>query len=483
MGVLHVSDPCLRACDELQTRALPSHFRNCSKTADTEWKELMSKRNSRIYCTAMTSLTALAILSFMTVRASASYPTDGYGSFTSVAAAPNGGFWIQLDGNSNSSTTGTYAIDGAPQFESVQARGSIAAIPGREGYWIVSTTGQIYARGDAPELCGGQLSSCSGYPSNPGSGSRILAAAATPDGKGLWALTADHKVWTAGSAQSYGDVTHDNRTPTGIVGTPSGRGYYIVSQDGGVFVFGDAVFYGSTGGNKPGGHNVTGIALSLTLQGEVDGYWLVADDGGVFTFGDAPFLGSSGGNNGGSIVTGIATRPGGRSYAWVHANGGVDLSRTVPSVTIKFANRGALMGVPGSSKAPATPLQLMEPDGSTSQRWNLWPTTHDGKVVQLVNVNSNLCADVTKNARGALILIQYTCKGSTQGWDNQRFTLVTGLNGFTDFEPKNNPGWRVGAMGPLPGSALILQPFNYDPYALWILTPTPSSGNEQPPEP
>lgn len=83
------------------------------------------------------------------------------------------------------------------------------------------------------------------------------------------------------TAPALGDVTGDKVTPTGIVGTPSGNGYYIVKADGGVFSFGDAVFYGSTGGKRPGGHNATGLALSLNAGGDVNGYWMVFEDGRV----------------------------------------------------------------------------------------------------------------------------------------------------------------------------------------------------------
>src|ERR1700678_1553084 len=70
------------------------------------------------------------------------------------------------------------------------------------------------------------------------------------------------------------------RLPAGSFATPTGLGYYIVMADGGVHARGDAAFYGSTGGSRPGGHDVTGIALSYDLRGNVNGYWLVADDGG-----------------------------------------------------------------------------------------------------------------------------------------------------------------------------------------------------------
>ena len=96
-------------------------------------------------------------------------------------------------------------------------------------------------------------------------------------------------MWTAGDANSFGDSDGDKSVPTGIVGTPSGNGYYIVVENGGVHTFGDAVFFGSTGGNKPGGHDTTGLALSTDATGAVNGYWLVLDDGGVLSCGPRRF--------------------------------------------------------------------------------------------------------------------------------------------------------------------------------------------------
>jgi hypothetical protein len=254
-------------------------------------------------------------------------------------------------------------------------------------------------------------------------------------------------VWTAGNVVSYGDVTSDNRTPSGIVATPSGLGYYVVMNDGGVFSFGDAEFYGSTGGNKPGGHDVTGLALSYDLSGKQNGYWLVADDGGIFTFGDAPFLGSTGGNDGGSFVSSIVTRGDKHSYAWVHANGQVGLSSTIPTVMIDGV-AAIDVGVWGVQSGQSnTGIYRLAPNGSTSQEWDLWPTTDDGMTVQIVNVSSGLCADV-ENVPGPLI-IQYPCKGNNDNWDNQRFIIVTHYSfcqselPCVDFSPVTSPGERI----------------------------------------
>jgi hypothetical protein len=128
--------------------------------------------------------------------------------------------------------------------------------------------------------------------------------------QGLWALGRNGKVWTAGDAVPYGDVQEDPQIATGIVATPSGNGYYIVMEDGGIFAFGDAVFFGSTGGSRPGGFHITGIALSIGEDGSVNGYWLVNEDGGVLAFGGVSRWVISGGKNGEESV--LASRRGPR---------------------------------------------------------------------------------------------------------------------------------------------------------------------------
>jgi Ricin-type beta-trefoil lectin domain-like len=409
-------------------------------------------------------------LIFPTARGHASQPNGDAMVLTSIAAAPNGGYWIQVDGGSSNNSNGgsrTIAIDGAPPFENIPDRGSIAAIPGKAGYWVVNPKGHIYARGTAPELCAGELSNCSSF--TQGTKGGVVTAAATPDGRGLWAVGRYGQVWAAGTAQPFGDVTKDSQTPTGIAPTPTGQGYYIVLSDGGVYSFGDAKFFGSTGGKKPGGHDATGLALSLNANGAVDGYWMVFDDGGVFTFGQAPFLGSSGGNNGGFPVTGIAARFDRRGYAWVHNIGSVVLSRTI-NVLITSKAYGTAIDVPNGTTLPGTTLELLQVNDATSQQWEIRPTTPAGNVVQVVNVNSGLCINVTGPSPNEATIIQWPCKGST----NQLWTMITDSNGatqfvysgkplvppyytlagyaggrlFLEFYTNDNPGWTVTAAKP-----------------------------------
>jgi hypothetical protein len=407
----------------------------------------LRSRFSTYLLSAVSGLLML-IIGFTSTVASASLPSKRPSSFTSIALAPNGGFWIQVDNGADFSYT--LAVNGAPQYANVPQPGTIISIPGTFNYWVVTLDGRIYARGGAPPLCGGnpgKLSNCSGFkPSKE----IITGAAASPNGTGLWAVDEYRHVWTAGSTVSYGDVTSDNRTPAGMAATPSGRGYYVVMNDGGVFSFGDAQFYGSTGGKKPGGHDISGIALSFDLQGKQNGYWLVTDDGGIHCFGDAPFLGSTGGNDGGRYVTNIVARPDLHAYAWVHADGRFEVSRAIRTVKIQLlrtvptdAGATSSLGVWGVNSDSIDAIYNQPESRSTSQQWDLWPTTDDSQVVQIINVSSGLCADVANGAGPNII--QYPCKGRLDGWDNQRFRILTRTSGCAigptcvDFEPLTTP--------------------------------------------
>jgi hypothetical protein len=279
----------------------------------------------------------LGIFCTAVVTANASLPGLPYlkpDILTSIAAAPGGGFWLQIQDDYAFSTPTppgyTVPYEGAPAYDDVYHAGLIAAVPGTVGYWVVTRDGKINARGGAPTLCNGNLATCSGFSGN--ANSYLTAIAATPTGQGFWAVGRDGKVWTAGDATSYGDTTFDDATPTGIAATPSGKGYYIAVDNGGVHSFGDAVFYGSTGGTKPNGHPISGIATSIDATGAVNGYWLVIRDGGVLSFGSAPFWGSSGGND--SVVTSIVSFPSSQTgnnnpetvgYAWINNRGRVGM--------------------------------------------------------------------------------------------------------------------------------------------------------------
>lgn len=74
--------------------------------------------------------------------------------------------------------------------------------------------------------------------------------APTPSGNGYFEVTSGGDVYTFGDAQfagSTGDI-HLAQPIVGIVAVSGGGGYWLVARDGGVFSFGDAKFYGSLPG-------------------------------------------------------------------------------------------------------------------------------------------------------------------------------------------------------------------------------------------
>lgn len=400
------------------------------------------------------SLEGTSVLGCPSAPPGASEPTvsndpcnpDYRNSYTSLVAAPNGGFWVQIDrsnGKDDLQNSSTITIAPAPQFENVADTGIIAGIPGQNGYFVVSPLGNIYSRGTAPVLCGGQLRNCTNFGSGGAivwRGDQIFAAAATPDGQGLWAVDGLGNVFAAGTAKNYGQqIEPQGIDCSAIVPTTSGKGYWVLFEDGGVFSFGDAQFHGSTGGKRPGGSAATGLAPSMDLNGNITGYWMVASDGGVFSL-NAPFLGSTGGKTN-NPVSYIASLPNGHQYAWVDTLGNVTLSQgaTFNKVIFTSALNGLVMAAAGSS-APGAPLSAEGPLGNAANyEWNLVPTPANGQLMRLMNVANGLCANVTEDSAGPY-LIQYPCASVPQ--PNETFQLFAS-GGNVQFAPSSVPGQMV----------------------------------------
>ena len=168
----------------------------------------------------------------------------------------------------------------------------IAGDPVAAGYWVVTSTGQVTALGQARNF--GSVHVRLNQP--------IVGMAATPTGGGYWLVAADGGVFNFGDARFYGSTggIHLNQPVVGMAAGPSDHGYWLVASDGGIFEFGDARFYGSTGNvrlNRP----VVGMAPAAA-----GGYWLVASDGGIFNFGAAPFKGSGASSPGSPPAVGMA---------------------------------------------------------------------------------------------------------------------------------------------------------------------------------
>jgi hypothetical protein len=112
----------------------------------------------------------------------------------------------------------------------------------------------------------------------------------TPTGKGYYVVASTGDVFAFGDAKFFGSMGgHFLAAPVvDMAVRPQNDGYWLVGADGGVFAFGHAQMKGGMAGmhlNAP----ITGIECDA--QG--DGYWLLAQDGGVFTFGNTSFFGAA----------------------------------------------------------------------------------------------------------------------------------------------------------------------------------------------
>jgi subtilisin family serine protease len=242
-----------------------------------------------------------------TTPAPAPAPTAPPPGTTVPPRPPRAGYWMV-------GTTGdVFAFGdapyrgGAPVPANARAT-NIAATPSGNGYWVVTDVGGVYAFGDAPYAGG----------SPPlATGEAVTSISATPDGGGYWLFTNLGRAFAYGTATHLGDMagTRLNGGVLGSVATPSGRGYYMVAADGGIFSFGDAVFHGSMGGAR-----LNGPVVGLAPDPDGGGYWLVATDGGIFTF-DATFRGSMGAVRLNRPMIGMVAY--GDGYLMVASDGGI----------------------------------------------------------------------------------------------------------------------------------------------------------------
>jgi hypothetical protein len=147
-----------------------------------------------------------------------------------IVADPRGGFWLfTASGN-------VYSSSGAGWFGSAAARHAQTPIVGLastadgRGYWMVSSSGVVYAFGDATKIRGGSpLQSVMGIVANPRGG--------------YWLFTSSGNVYRAGAAGWFGSVAARRLRKPSIVGmatSADGGGYWLVGASGRVYSFGDA---------------------------------------------------------------------------------------------------------------------------------------------------------------------------------------------------------------------------------------------------
>jgi serine protease len=113
--------------------------------------------------------------------------------------------------------------------------------PQAQAVWVITSTGAVHPRGDAPNLGGA---------SGLTPGEVVVAGAPTRTGGGYWLATNFGRVVPRGDAMHHGDMfgKHLNSPIVAMAATNAGDGYWLLGRDGGIFTFGGADFYGSTGG-------------------------------------------------------------------------------------------------------------------------------------------------------------------------------------------------------------------------------------------
>lgn len=207
---------------------------------------------------------------------------------------------------------GSAAVDDdpVPTIDSPHRAVDLEPTPDGAGYWIVDDIGHVGANGSAWRDGSGGVPALA-------PGETITSLSATPTGAGYWTFTSRGRVFPAGDARPFGDLSGIplNGPVLDSVATPTGKGYFMVASDGGIFAFGDARFVGSMGGRR-----LNAPVQSLVPDPDGTGYWLVASDGGIFAF-DAPFRGSMGATRLNRPVTGIVAY--GDAYLMAAEDGGV----------------------------------------------------------------------------------------------------------------------------------------------------------------
>lgn len=177
----------------------------------------------------------------------------------------------------------------------------------------------------------------------------FVDAAAHPSGRGVYLLTGDGRVETAGSAVARGSLADRGIAAPAVelVPTPSGGGYWIFDAAGGVHAFGDAPYLGSPVERRGAGAPILGGSRTPTGLG----YLALDAVGGVHAFGDAPYLGSlpalraAGAPVGAAPAVDVAVTPSGAGYLVLDAEGGI----------FTFGDAGFLGSIP-ALRAAGTPI-------------------------------------------------------------------------------------------------------------------------------
>jgi hypothetical protein len=193
-------------------------------------------------------------------------------SIVGMASTADGhGYWLV------SSSGRGYAFGDAPKLRASAHGHRVAGIVGdpRGGYWLFTTLGNVYRSSGA----GFYGSAAERHAQTP-----IVGMASTADGRGYWMVGSSGRVYAFGDASKV-----RGRSPrlsvAGIAANPGG-GYWLFSAAGNVYRGGGAGWFGSVAAYRVRKPSI--VAMASTADGR--GYWLVSSSGRVYPFGDAARL-------------------------------------------------------------------------------------------------------------------------------------------------------------------------------------------------
>jgi hypothetical protein len=230
------------------------------------------------------------------------HPERSYAA--AIAASPNGGYWMAGVAGGVMSDGPSY-LGGLDDKNLDHPIAAIASTPSGNGYWLTTTSGKVFAFGDAPFR--GRLKH---------SKTRIADVASTPSGRGYWLVSRTGRVFAFGDARTFGrsDKGSDDTT-IALLPSPTGLGYTLVDSNGAIQTFGDAL---ALNGNNKGVSNVVAAAAA-----PAGGYWLATSSGKVLSLGAAPSLNDLAGRQPAFPVVDIAAAPSGNGYYLLMTSGKV----------------------------------------------------------------------------------------------------------------------------------------------------------------
>ncbi|HET9061083.1 MAG TPA: hypothetical protein VFN61_14280 [Acidimicrobiales bacterium] len=191
------------------------------------------------------------------------------------------------------------ARHGAVSYGSVQEgrdRVAVGIAPTGDGrgYWVATSSGRIFAFGDARKwrLVAPALRS----------GEHVVSLSASPYRDGYWEGTSVGRLLAPRSVHRPGSVTPlgSGHPVVAVVAAPRGSGYWVLGADGEVLALaGERAYGGATAVSRRGpvpGSGTAGKraalyrAVGLVPSPGGSGYWIALSDGAVLALGRAPHL-------------------------------------------------------------------------------------------------------------------------------------------------------------------------------------------------